>query len=158
MSEKSAKAFPWRSVVWAWLLVGTLDITAATINYWVGGGREPVNIFIYIASGVFGSRAFEVGAPMAWWGLLFHYFIAFIWTTLFFIAYSRIGFMSRLNWVLVGIVYGIFVWVVMNRVVLQLANTPKGPFNVKGALIGCVILITMIGLPLSYIAMRRSMK
>src|SRR5213076_2405347 len=106
MSEKSAKSIPWKTVFWAWLLVGTLDITTATLNYSIGGGREPINIFIYIASGVFGQHAFEVGAPMAWWGLFFHYLIAFIWTTFFFLIYPRIAFMSRINWILVGILYG----------------------------------------------------
>ena len=156
MSELSAKlSLPWKTILWAWLLVGTLDISAAIVNHWIGGGRQPINIFIYIASGVFGKTAFEVGAPMAWWGLIFHYLIAFIWTTFFFLIYPRISFMSN-NWVLTGVLYGAFIWLIMNRVVLQLANTPKGPFKPTGAIIQCCILIAMIGLPLAYIARRRT--
>jgi hypothetical protein len=157
MSEKSAKSLPWNTVLWAWLLVGTLDITAAIVNYWIGGGRKPVSIFVYIASGVFGSRAFEAGTPMAWWGLFFHYLIAFIWTAFFFFIYPRLPFLSRINWIAVGIIYGAFIWLIMNRVVLQIAHTPKGPFRLTGALIQCAILVAMIGLPLAYIASRKSL-
>jgi hypothetical protein len=154
MGEKSTKSFPWSTVLWAWLLVGTLDITAATVNYWIGGGRQPVSIFVYIASGVFGPRAFEIGTPMAWWGLFFHYLIAFIWTALFFLVYPRIKFLSN-NWIVTGVLYGAFIWLIMNRVVLQIALTPKGPFKLTGAIINCLILIAMIGLPLAYIARRK---
>jgi hypothetical protein len=156
MSELSVKlTYPWRTVLWAWLLVGTLDITAAIVNYWIGGGRQPISVFIYIASGVFGQTAFEVGAPMAWWGLIFHYFIAFGWTAFFFLIYPRIGFMST-NWIITGVLYGMFIWLIMNRVVVQLSNTPKGPFRLTNSIIQCGILIAMIGLPLSYIARRRT--
>jgi hypothetical protein len=155
MSELSAKSpYPWRTVIWAGLLVGTLDISAAIVHFLINGGKEPINIFIYIASGVFGKAAFETGAPMAWWGLFFHYLIATIWTAFFFLIHPRFGIAGR-SWILIGVLYGIFVWLMMNRVVLQMANTPKNPFRWTNAIINCMILIAMIGLPLSYIARRR---
>jgi hypothetical protein len=49
-----------------------------------------------------------------------------------------------------------FIWLIMNRVVVQLSNTPKGPFRLTNSIIQCLILIAMIGLPLSYIARRRT--
>lgn len=156
MSELSVKSvYPWKLVLWAGFLVGTLDITAALTNFFISGGKEPINVFIYIASGVFGKTAFETGAPMAWWGLIFHYLIAYIWTAFFFLAYPKFGFMSRSNWILIGVLYGIFVWLMMNRVVLPLANTPKSPFRPLNAIVNCLILVAMIGLPLSYIARKR---
>ena len=155
MSELSAKsAYPWKTVLWAGLLVGTLDISAATTHFLISGGSDPSKIFVYIASGVFGQAAFETGGTMAWWGLFFHYLIAYIWTAFFFLIYPRFGFMSG-NWILIGVLYGIFVWLMMNRVVLQLANTPKNPFRLTNAIINCLILIGMIGLPLSFIARKR---
>jgi hypothetical protein len=157
MSQISAKSFPWNTIFGSWLLVGTLDITAATTNYWIGGGKNPLNILVYVASGAFGARAFEVGTPMAWWGLFFHYLIALIWTTFFFFIYPRLSFMSRTHWIALGVMYGAFIWVIMNRVVLQIANQPKGPFKLSGALIQCAILIAMIGLPLSFIARRKAL-
>jgi hypothetical protein len=154
MSELSVKsAYPVRTVLWAGLLVGTLDISAAIIHFWINGGGNPIGIFVYIASGVFGKAAFEVGAPMAWWGLLFHYAIAYIWTAFFFLIYGRLDLSTR-NWIVVGVVYGIFVWLMMNRVVLPLSGTPKNPFRLSNAIINCLILIGMIGLPLAYIGRR----
>ena len=155
MSELSTKsAYPWKTVLWAGLLVGTLDISAAIINFLISGGSDPTKIFVYIASGVFGQAAFETGGPMAWWGLFFHYLIAYIWTAFFFLIYPRFAFMSG-NWILIGVLYGIFVWLMMNRVVVPLANTPKSPFRLTNAIIQCLILIGMIGLPLAFIARKR---
>lgn len=155
MSELRAKyEYPWKTVLWAGLLVGTLDISAATTHFLINGGKDPVNIFIYIASGVLGKTASEIGPSIAWLGLLLHYLIAYIWTAFFFLIYPRLELSSR-NWILVGVLYGIFIWLMMNRVVVPLSGTPKSPFRLNGAIINCLILIAMIGLPLSYIAKRR---
>jgi hypothetical protein len=56
------------------------------------------------------------------------------------------------NRVLTGIVYGLFIWVIMNRVVVPLSNASTGAFNLKQAFIAALILIGAIGLPLSFIA------
>lgn len=157
MTELSAVSskYPLKTVLWAGLLVGTLDITAASTQYLIVTGKNPVSILVYIASGVFGQQAFDSGTAMAPLGLLFHYFIAYSWTALFFALYPRLAFMT-INWIATGFGYGFFIWLMMSRVVVQLSNTPKGPFNLRGAIIGCLILIAMIGLPLSYIAAKRS--
>jgi hypothetical protein len=42
----------------------------------------------------------------------------------------------------------------MNRVVVPLSNASVSPFNLKQAIIAALILITAIGLPLSFIAHR----
>ena len=47
------------------LLVGTFDAIAAVIQYIIPTIRNPVRIFEYIASGVFGMDAFSGGAVMA---------------------------------------------------------------------------------------------
>lgn len=156
MSELSVKQpYPLKTALWAGLLVGTLDITAALTHFMINGGTDVTRVFVYIASGVFGQSAFEGGGEMVWLGLFFHYLIAYIWTMFFFLIYPRLGFLSSWNWILVGVLYGIFIWVMMNRVVLQLAHTPKSPFRLGNAIINCLILIAMIGLPLSYIARKR---
>ncbi len=45
------------AVLWTSLLAGTLDAIGAIINYLVVYGKNPVRIFYYIASGVFGKEA-----------------------------------------------------------------------------------------------------
>src|SRR5258706_9232927 len=91
------------------LIAGTLDICAATIKYLVTARRNPVHLYYFIASGVFGKDAGTGNSMMAVWGLLFHYTIALIFTAFYFLVYPKIKFLSR-NIVLSGLLYGIFVW------------------------------------------------
>ncbi len=79
-----------RSIIFTGLFAGTLDGIAAIINFSIRGGKDPVKIFNFIASGVFGKSAFEGGFTMATYGLIFHYIIAIGWTAIFFLAYPRI--------------------------------------------------------------------
>mgnify|MGYP000975486531 CR=1 FL=1 len=135
------------------LLVGTLDITAATIQYYMRTGKDPLNVPRFVASGVFGQQAFSGGTPMAAWGLLFHYLIAFSFSVFFFWIYRKWAFLAKYR-ILTGILYGIFIWMVMNLVVLPLSNTPPLSLNIGKAAEAASILICMIGLPLSFIAAR----
>ncbi|MEI9921512.1 MAG: hypothetical protein WDO14_22395 [Bacteroidota bacterium] len=146
--------FPIRTVVLAWLLVGTLDISAAIIHFLIAGGTNPVNILVYISSAIYGPEAKEIGPPsMAILGLCLHYLIALIWTFIFFFLYAHLTIMSR-NRILTAILYGYFMQIIMSQVVVKLSNTAKGPFNIVSFLISGGILVVAIGLPLSFIAYR----
>jgi hypothetical protein len=149
-----SQKFPIKTVLLAWLLVGTLDITSATIHYLAMGGSNPLNILVYISSAIYGPQAKEIGPPsMAVLGLSLHYLIALIWTTIFFILYPRVPAMAK-NRVVTGIVYGYFMQLMMSQVVVRLSNTAKGPFNFVNFLISGAILCIAIGIPLSFIAYR----
>ncbi len=113
--------------------------------------KNPLNVLTFIASGVFGKKAFAAGSSMAVWGAVFHFIIAMGFTLLFFLVYPVLIKFFRSK-VLPGILYGVFIWVVMNLLVLPLTNAPALPMNAKQIIIGNLILITMIGLPLSLIA------
>src|SRR5688572_7996093 len=86
-------------------------------------------------------------------GVIFHYFIAFSWTILFFFMYPALPIMRK-NKYITGLLYGIFVWIVMNRVVIPLSEIAQRPFNLKGALTGMSILMVAIGLPISILTHR----
>ena len=51
-----------------------------------------------------------------------------------------------------GVVYGLFIWLTMNRIVVPLSNVAAFPFRITSAIIGASILMVAIGLPLSFIA------
>ena len=51
-----------------------------------------------------------------------------------------------------AIVYGVFIYVVMNMVVLPLTRIPAITFHLDKALLATGILIVAIGLPLSFFA------
>ncbi|MBA4055260.1 MAG: hypothetical protein C0490_11150 [Marivirga sp.] len=139
-----------RTIVFAGLLVGTLDILAASIQTLIYG-RSPLNMLKFVASGVFGSEALTGGPAFSFYGLFFHYCIAMGWTVLFFLVYPKLDFLSR-NRILTGLGYGLFVWICMSQIVLPLSNTPSLPFKLSGAIIAVLILMAAIGLPLSFIA------
>jgi hypothetical protein len=145
----------WAVVVLSGLLVGTADILAAFTSFYIKSGKNPVTLVSkFIASGVLGRPALKGGAEMIAFGLLFHYVIAFLFTIFFFWLYKRWPLMSR-SWVIVGFIYGIFIYLVMSQVVVPLSNTPPTPPGTIGnKIISALILITMIGLPLAYIANR----
>lgn len=141
---------PWKTIIMAGLLAGTLDAIAAIVVY----GANPAGMFRFIASGAFGAgQAFSGGSIMVFWGVLFHYFIAFSWTGLFFFVYPVFPFLRK-NKYFTGMIYGLFVWVMMNRVVLPLSQIPQRPFNLNGALIGATILMIAVGLPIALLIHR----
>jgi hypothetical protein len=110
--------------------------------------------FKFIASGAFGAgKAFSGGDIMIVWGVLFHNFIAISWTLLFFFMYPALPWMRK-NKYISGLLYGIFVWIIMNRVVIPLSEIQQRPFNLKGALTGMSILMVAIGLPISILTRR----
>jgi hypothetical protein len=140
-----------KTIGWVGLLVGSLDILAACLNAYLARGTSPVIVLQFIASGAFGKTAFAGGWQMALLGLLFHFIIAYSFTALFFWLYATIKIMSK-SIVITAIVYGIFIFAVMNFLVLPLTKIPKISFQPAKAIIPVLILIVAIGLPLSYFA------
>jgi hypothetical protein len=147
-----------QTIVSATFIAGSFDIIAAIVSYISKGNKDPIKIFYYIASGVFGKDvAYGSGSWMAFLGLFFHYLIAFIWSVFLFLIYPWVKSFLK-NKIVIGLLYGIFVWLIMNRVVLPISNTPAFPFTIKGAIIGCLILMFCIGLPIALIVDRYNRK
>jgi len=152
------------------LLAGTLDIIAAVIKFYIdtnegatlkiAGNNEaqpvsflafllhggPGSIFKYIARGAFDGSVTQNGKIMIVWGIVFHYMIAFLFTLFLFLVYPRIIAWIK-NKFVVGILYGLFIWAVMNLAVVPLSRVPKNDFDIRQAAIAALILICMIGLP-----------
>ena len=135
------------------LVAGILDGSAALIQLTIRGSKNPLSVFNYIASGVFGDAALSGGNSMMVVGVIFHLSIATIWTALFFLSYKYINGPVK-NWRLAGFLYGIVVWAGMNLVVLPLSNIPPRNITVSGSITAALILILCIGLPVSYSANR----
>jgi len=142
-----------KTIVLSGLLVGSIDIIAALVNFYIKTGKDPLIVLKYIASAAFGKSAFSGDNLMTVWGLLLHFLIAFIWTIFFFLLYPKLKLLSW-NRILTGIVYGIFIWLVMTQLIVPMSKASGGPFNLKQAIIAVLILIGAIGLPLSFIAHR----
>jgi hypothetical protein len=140
-----------KKVAWVGLLAGSLDILSAFVQAYLVRGTSPVVVLQYIASAAVGKAAFTGGWEMPLLGLMFHFIIAYSFTALFFIIYPNIKFFSK-NIVLTAIIYGIFIYVIMNMVVLRFTKLPSITFHLDKALIATAILIVAIGLPVAYFA------
>lgn len=142
------------TILTAWLIAGTLDIGIAVTYYPLTGRGNPFTILQGIASGLLGPRAFLGGVGTAALGLACHYAIALIWTVVFFVVYPRVGVLwySR---TLTAVLYGVFVSLAMNLVVVPMSHVAHRPFDLRFFVIATVILIASIGFPLAIMGSRR---
>jgi uncharacterized membrane protein YagU involved in acid resistance len=69
------------------------------------------------ASAALGKVAFKGGWAMAVYGLGFYYIIAYCFTTAYVLLYPYLPFLKK-HKLASGLLYGLFVWLVMNRIVL----------------------------------------
>jgi Protein of unknown function (DUF1440). len=83
------------------------------------------------------------------WGFIVHYFIAFSFTVFYFLVYPYVTMLGKNKWVS-GVVYGWFIWVVMNLVVLPYFSfIPRRPFDWPNDVVGLVILPLVVGVPIA---------
>ena len=132
----------------AGLLAGTLDILAAILILAKGNA---VGTLKFIASGVFGKAAFAGGYNMVALGAVFHYLIATSFAAGYLFAYPHLAFLQKNKW-LSGVLYGVFVWAVMNLLVVPMSGVPQSPFAWDSALKNMAILVVCIGLPIAWLA------
>lgn len=142
------------TILWVGFLVGLLDISAAFIQVKIMfPDRNPLRVLQYIASAVFGKERAYSEDTMYLFGALFHFIIAYGFTIAFFLVYPHLYFLSKSR-LLTAIVYGIFIWVVMNLLIVPQTKIGRHPIVLKNAAIAAGILIVAIGIPLSYLAYR----
>jgi len=109
-----------------------------------------------VASGLLGQASYEGGTKTAALGVVLHYFIATVWTTVFYLASRKLRWLldRPVTW---GLVYGVIVYAFMNFVVLPLSAFPqRTPPRLSGRIIGLLIIMFCIGLPISLIVRRFS--
>jgi uncharacterized membrane protein YagU involved in acid resistance len=134
------------------LIAGTLDILAAlTIYDLILQKTTSIKILQSIASGIFKKEAYSGGSQMALYGLLLHYFIAFSFAWFYFTIYPYFSFLKK-NALLSGVLYGIFVWIIMNLVVLPIVfpSLPEKHFDFP-LILSMLILIFCIGIPIAFL-------
>jgi hypothetical protein len=138
------------AILWCGALVGTLDICAAFTNAYISHDVGPISVLKYISSAIFGAKAVTGGTDMVIYGLLMHYAIAYFFTAVFFVLYPLLGGEAQNN-ILIGVLYGLFIWLLMNLVVVPFTQIPHRHMHAPQTIINIVILMAMIGVPLSMI-------
>jgi hypothetical protein len=152
LSSKSfIRAPPLKLVFLAGLIAGTLDILGALTVYSLILHRGTVILILQnIASAALDKGALQGGWPMAACGLGLHYIIAYCFTTTYVLLYPYLPFLGK-HRLGSGLLYGLFVWLVMNRIVLPMTKLDIPPFQWSSAFIAMALLMLFIGLPVAYI-------
>ena len=143
----------------AGLVAGTLDITYACIFSYVRRGVTPGAVFRSVAAGALGPSAREGGVKIAILGLGFHFLIALIWASVYFLASRVLPFMIT-HAICSGILYGVCVYLVMYGIVLRVSaiHTTAYPWSYPWpVLIGNVLIHTLgIGLTIALVVRKFS--
>ncbi len=136
------------------LIAGALDISDALI-FSHFRGATPKDVFQFIASGLIGMRSFDEGSASVALGVVLHFLIALIWTGVFYIASRKLEILVRRQ-VVSGLLYGGFVYLVMNFVVLPLSGIPHStrPASLASRINGVLALLFCIGLTISLLVRR----
>jgi hypothetical protein len=143
----------WPLILRAGVVAGVMDGLGASLMFYWRTGKGPEGVFRYVASGALGNVAFTGSAAMAVVGVIFHLIIALIWA-LIYVRFSVQIRQAVRSWVVRGVLYAIFVWMIMNLVVIPLSRTPDVPLTWMGAVRGALVLVFCIGLPIAFITHR----
>jgi len=154
-----AKSRAARTILIAGLVAGTLDITYACIFNYKRLGMKPIAVLQSVASGALGREAATAGGwKTAALGLFFHFLIAIIWASVFYLASRAIPFMIK-HAIVSGLLYGLFIYLVMYGLVLRYSaiHSTRYPWTYPWpALIGNVG-IHMLGIGLSIALVTRKL-
>ncbi|MEO7964162.1 MAG: hypothetical protein ABIT38_09680 [Gemmatimonadaceae bacterium] len=164
----SALTFPDRTrsdfarILTAGLLTGVSDISFANATYLFRRGiLDPGRVFQSVASGVAGPESYNSGMPTIVLGAFLHFTIALIWTTIFVLATRRstalTSIVSRTGGALVfGYVYGMFIWLAMNFIVIPLSHAKVTPLSAPVFWIMLFGHGIFVGIPIVMLARDRS--
>jgi hypothetical protein len=112
-----------RAILWGGLLAGLADALYPTLYYgWQG--VSPVRVWQSVAAGLLTrERSVAGGLPTAALGLAIHFFIAFTAAAVYVLASKKLPVLVQ-RAVLCGSLYGLWVYVFMNSVVIPLSALP----------------------------------
>ncbi len=148
MPSRSPNAF--LAIFWGGLACGVLDISQACLAWGIQNHVPPTRIFQSVASGLLGASSFRGGMKTEALGLFLHFLIAFIWAVIYYVASRQISLLTARP-VISGLLYGEFVWLMMNCVVLPLSALHRWPprLDPAGIITGPLGHPLLVGLPIA---------
>jgi hypothetical protein len=140
-----------KTVLLTGLFVGTTDLVSAFTTTYIRSGQFPEKLLKFVAAGALGlTTALKGGVWVDFLGLFFHYFIAFSFTIFFFWIFPRLKVLS-FNKYLVGMLYAVFVRLIMEQVILRFTALPfDGSFSLADSYINWVVTAVLFGIPIVY--------
>lgn len=142
---------------WAWIalggmIIGTLDLLFAW-GFWAPKGASLSRILQSIAAGWYGKASHSMGATSVWVGALSHYAIAAAFVAAYWIAAQRLPALLR-RYVLLGAVYGLLLYVVMNFIVLPLSAAGMPGFDNVPWVASSIVVHALLGIMCAWFAGR----
>lgn len=139
-----------KAVLFAGLLAGVLDITAAFVIFG-RRGATPLEVLQSVATGLLGRDAYNGGWRTGLLGGALHFLIATGAAAVFVVASRHLATLVR-HPVIWGPLYGIAVYLFMNLVVLPLSAVPPRPFVPNIVMI--IVHMLCVGLPIALVTSR----
>lgn len=139
-----------KTILWSGLIAGILDAIAGVIVYYIFFRFNPFQVLQFIATGIHGPEAMNGGILMIFVGTIYHFIIAYACAIFYFLLYPKLAFLRK-NIIVMGLLFGLSIWLVMNLLVLPLSNIPKNPFDLNLAIIGIIWHMVLVGLPIALI-------
>ena len=137
-------------IVSAGLIAGTLDMVYACAFWALKAGIPSRRIFQSVAAGVLGPASFEGGFATAALGLSLHYFIATMMALVYYLAAGRSAMLVRRP-VLMGASYGLFLYVVMNYLVVPLSAAGSSSKDPLWVTLSILVHMFLIGVPIALV-------
>lgn len=142
-----------RAIAWSGLIAGALDL-AYVVVLTLSKSGDPVRILQVMAAAVVGPAARN---PHDWGyavvGVALHFAIAYVWAALFCVAASFRPYLVRQPGI-VGPIFGAFVWLMMQLVVLPYTKTPPKAFPPANWEPVFLAHLLCVGLPIALVAAR----
>lgn len=141
-----------RAIVVAATIAGTLDILAAFVFAGRAGG-SPMGVLAGIGSAVLGPTQ-DRGMAAALVGLALHFLIMAAMANAYLIAANRIALLNRRP-LSSGTLYGLLLWIVMNRIVLPWRWPGLFPPTDRAEIaVQMSSHIALVGIPIALVAKR----
>ncbi len=138
----------------ATLICGAFDVIYASVWTTLAGGTI-AKTWQYVASGPLGDGARNWGSAGVLAGLIVHFAIMAVMVG-FLLRFANARWLANINAWVVGTVYGIGLYLVMNAVVVPVRfGTQFPPANLMQGLIGLIPHIILVGIPTALMARRR---
>ena len=145
----SSRPAGWPYAVAGGAAAGALDIIYACAFWAITAGVAPRRILQSVAAGLLGREAAVAGGnATAALGLILHFCIALTMATVYFVVARRWPLLWRRAW-LMGAIYGLWLYVAMNYIVVPLsaAGGGGGPQNPVWVTLSVLVHVVLVGIP-----------
>ena len=138
-----------RAIFTAGIVCATLDGGGVSLYYWLKG-FPPLRIWQGVASSLLGRAALSQGWRSGLFGIFLHVCVAYTVATIFVLLARRIPMLTR-HFVWSGLIYGLGVFIVMNRIVVPLTRIGHHPNTQETQNKQLVLHCFAIGLSIAFI-------